>query len=52
MNPNCLAAESRTEAGGSASQLCFAGQGYCFALACLDTDEDAQHLEVYLDCHL
>ena len=35
-----------------ASQLCFAGQGYCFALARLGTDEDAQHLTVYLDRYL
>ncbi|MFJ9609679.1 DUF6000 family protein [Kitasatospora sp. NPDC101176] len=35
-----------------ASQLCFAGQGYCFALARFGTDEDAQHLTVYLDRYL
>ncbi|MFF2008317.1 DUF6000 family protein [Streptomyces sp. NPDC058195] len=35
-----------------ASQLCFAGQGYCFALARFGTDEDAQHLAVYLDRYL
>ena len=31
-----------------ASQLCFAVQGHCFAHARLGTDEDAQHLTVYL----
>lgn len=35
-----------------ASQLCFAGQGYCFALARFGTGEDAQHLTVYLDRYL
>ncbi|MFC9755857.1 DUF6000 family protein [Streptomyces sp. NPDC056921] len=35
-----------------ASQFCFAGQGYCFALARFGTDEDAQHLAVYLDRYL
>lgn len=35
-----------------ASQLCFAGQGYSFALARFGTDEDAQHLTVYLDRYL
>ncbi|MFJ6438763.1 DUF6000 family protein [Streptomyces sp. NPDC091416] len=35
-----------------ASQLCFAGQGYCFALARFGTNEDAQHLTVYLDRYL
>ncbi|XCM33475.1 DUF6000 family protein [Streptomyces parvus] len=34
------------------SQLCFAGQGYCFALASFGTDEDTQHLTVYLDRYL
>ncbi|MGW1179350.1 DUF6000 family protein [Kitasatospora sp. NPDC002543] len=35
-----------------ASQLCFAGQGYCFALARFGTDEDARHLAAYLDRYL
>jgi Family of unknown function (DUF6000) len=35
-----------------ASQLCFSGQGYCFALARFGTQEDAQHLTAYLDHYL
>ncbi|MEU1369126.1 DUF6000 family protein [Streptomyces sp. NPDC005803] len=35
-----------------ASQLCFSGQGYCFALARFGTHEDAQHLTAYLDYYL
>ncbi|MFJ7194023.1 MULTISPECIES: DUF6000 family protein [unclassified Streptomyces] len=35
-----------------ASRLCFAGQGYCFALACFGADEDAQHLTAYLERYL
>ncbi|MFJ1936560.1 DUF6000 family protein [Kitasatospora sp. NPDC088160] len=35
-----------------ASQLCFAGQGYCIALARFGADEDAQHLTAYLDRYL
>ncbi|WP_326662871.1 DUF6000 family protein [Streptomyces sp. NBC_00385] len=35
-----------------ASQLCFSGQGYCFALARFGTEEDAQHLTAYLDRYL
>ncbi|MEV7123185.1 DUF6000 family protein [Kitasatospora griseola] len=34
------------------SQLCFAGQGYCFALVHFGADEDAQHLTVCLDRYL
>ncbi|MEY9871555.1 hypothetical protein ABH931_001028 [Streptacidiphilus sp. MAP12-33] len=31
------------------SETCFAGQGYCFALARFGTDEDAAYLTAYLD---
>ncbi|MGW1409015.1 DUF6000 family protein [Streptomyces sp. NPDC002403] len=34
------------------SRLCFAGQGYCFALAHFGAAEDAQHLTAYLDRYL
>lgn len=34
------------------SQLCFSGQGYCFALARFCTEEDALHLSAYLDRYL
>ncbi|MFF2628574.1 DUF6000 family protein [Kitasatospora griseola] len=36
----------------SASEVCFSGQGYCFALARLGTDEDARYLAAYLDQYL
>ncbi|MFD7757677.1 DUF6000 family protein [Streptomyces sp. NPDC059757] len=35
-----------------ASQLCFSGQGYCFALARFCTEEDALHLTAYLERYL
>ncbi|MFF2657367.1 DUF6000 family protein [Kitasatospora sp. NPDC058032] len=35
-----------------ASQFCFSGQGYCFALAQFGTEEDALHLTAYLDRYL
>ncbi|MFF8401744.1 DUF6000 family protein [Streptomyces sp. NPDC015684] len=35
-----------------ASQLCYSGQGYCFALARLCTQEDALHLAAYLERYL
>ncbi|MCX5216019.1 DUF6000 family protein [Kitasatospora sp. NBC_00240] len=34
------------------SQMCFAGQGYCLALARLGTPADAQHLSLYLERYL
>ncbi|MFD4690889.1 DUF6000 family protein [Streptomyces sp. NPDC058463] len=35
-----------------ASQLCFSGQGYCFALARFGTEEDALYLAAYLERYL
>ncbi|WFB11374.1 DUF6000 family protein [Streptomyces sp. LX-29] len=35
-----------------ASQLCFSGQGYCFALARFGTEEDALYLVSYLERYL
>lgn len=35
-----------------ASELCFAGQGYCIALTLFGTDEDAELLVAYLDRYL
>ncbi|MFF4846083.1 DUF6000 family protein [Streptomyces collinus] len=35
-----------------ASQLCYSGQGYCFALARFSTHEDALHLAAYLERYL
>ncbi|MEU8645045.1 DUF6000 family protein [Streptomyces sp. NPDC048674] len=35
-----------------ASQLCFAGQGYCFALARFCTEADALYLATYLERYL
>jgi hypothetical protein len=34
------------------SELCFAGQGYCFALACLANDVSVRYLVAYLDRYL
>jgi hypothetical protein len=41
----------RDELGGMLieSQMCFAGQGYCAALACFADDSSADHLCQYLD---
>lgn len=35
-----------------ASEVCFSGQGYCFALAALGADHDADILAAYLDRYL
>jgi hypothetical protein len=35
-----------------ASTQCYAGQGYCFALACFATTDDAELLRAYLDKYL
>lgn len=35
-----------------ASETCYAGQGYCFALACFATEESADYLIKYLDVYL
>jgi hypothetical protein len=35
-----------------ASEVCYAGQGYCFALACFANDESVAYLTAYLDFYL
>ncbi|WP_344611177.1 DUF6000 family protein [Dactylosporangium salmoneum] len=35
-----------------ASEVCYSGQGYCFALAAFGTDQDAEILVAYLDRYL